>query len=117
MKDEDGNLVTSSDKILEVALNAYVKRLEHRPMQKDLKQLKELKDKVFKLKMKKAKETKTTPWTKENVRKVLKNLKKDKSRDPLGLANKIFHPSVAGDDLIDAITILMNRIIFKLKLD
>ena len=110
MKDEDGNLVTSSDKILDIALNAYVKRLEHRPMNEELKELKKLKEKVFELKMKKAKEVQTLPWTKEQVTKVLKTLKKDKSRDPMGLANEIFHPDVAGDDFIDAIIILMNRI-------
>ena len=32
-----------------------------------------------------------------------KNLKKQKSRDPYGLANDIFMPEVAGDDLKIAI--------------
>ena len=41
---------------------------------------------------------------------VLKNLKKQKSRDPYGLANDIFRPEVAGDDLKEAILKLMNKI-------
>ena len=41
---------------------------------------------------------------------MLKNLKKQKSRDPLGLANEIFRPDVAGSDLKKAILKLMNRI-------
>ena len=41
---------------------------------------------------------------------VLKHLKKQKLRDPLGLANDIFHPEVAGDDLKIALLKLMNRI-------
>ena len=53
---------------------------------------------------------KTKDWTKENLEVVLKGLKKKKSRDPDSFANEIFHPSVAGDDLINAILALMNRI-------
>ena len=41
---------------------------------------------------------------------VLKHLKKNKSRDPLGYANEIFRPEVAGDDLKQAILCLMNKI-------
>ena len=39
-----------------------------------------------------------------------KHLKKQKSRDPLGLANDIFRPEVAGDDLKEAVIKMMNRI-------
>ena len=41
---------------------------------------------------------------------VLKQLKKKKSRDPLGLANELFSPDTLGDDMIQAILKLMNRI-------
>ena len=41
---------------------------------------------------------------------VLKYLKKNKSRDPLGYANDIFHIDVAGDDLKQAIILMMNRV-------
>ena len=41
---------------------------------------------------------------------VLKYLKKNKSRDPLGYANEIFHPDVAGEDLKESILLLVNRI-------
>ena len=40
----------------------------------------------------------------------LKYLKKNKSRDPLGYANEIFHPDVAGEDLKESILLLVNRI-------
>ena len=46
----------------------------------------------------------------KDLDKVLKKLKKQKSRDPLGLANHIFCPEVAGDDLKRAILKLMNSI-------
>ena len=46
----------------------------------------------------------------KDLEKVLKNLKNQKSRDPYGLANDIFRPEVAGDDLMGAILKLMNKI-------
>ena len=41
---------------------------------------------------------------------MLKYLKKNKSRDPFGYSNDLFRIDVAGDNLKDAILILMNRI-------
>ena len=56
------------------------------------------------------KRVKTPPWTKSEVVKAMKGLKSSKSRDPTNIANELFHPSVAGEDLIIAIMNLMNRI-------
>ena len=41
---------------------------------------------------------------------VLKCSKTGKSKDPYQLPNELFRPSVAGDDIILAVTKLMNRI-------
>ena len=57
-----------------------------------------------------AKNSNTPPWTKKNLKVVLKQLKKNKSCNPYGLANEIFKTEVAGDDFKKAIIILMNRI-------
>ena len=57
-----------------------------------------------------AKENKTEPWNINDLNVVLKSLKNNKSRDPDDLANKIFKPEVAGDDLKLAILKLMNCI-------
>ena len=46
----------------------------------------------------------------EDLDKVLKYLKKNKSRDSMGYANELFHPNVAGQDLKSAVLKLMNRI-------
>ena len=102
--------MSSSDKIKEITLKAYSKRLEKRPMKSDFLHLKSLKEKLLNIKMKQAKLNKTAPCSRAKVIKVLKGLKRGTSRDPLGLANELFHPDVAGNDLIDAIYILMNRI-------
>ena len=53
------------------------------------------------------KKNKTQNWTVEDVTFVLKGLKTGKSQDPYEMPNEIFKP---GDDLIKALTILMNGI-------
>ena len=49
-------------------------------------------------------------WTMGELDIVLEHLKKDTSRDPHGYANEIFKPKVNGNDLKNAIIILMNMI-------
>ena len=46
----------------------------------------------------------------KDLDRVLKGLKKQKSMDPYGLANDLFRPGVAGDDLKLAVLKLMNKI-------
>ena len=41
---------------------------------------------------------------------VMKHLKKDKARDPLGWANEIFMLKNTGEDLIQSLTLMMNRV-------
>ena len=45
----------------------------------------------------------TEPWTMEDLLIVLKQLEKDKARDPEGYANEIFKEEVAGKDLLQAL--------------
>ena len=45
----------------------------------------------------------------KHLEKVLKYLKKDKSRDPLGYCNELFSPEVAGDDLKLALLKMMSQ--------
>ena len=79
-------------------------------MVKDLMHIKEAKEELCENVLKYAKTQKTHPWVMKDLDKVLKHLKKDKSRDPHGLINEIFKREVAGDDLKEAILTLMNRI-------
>ena len=53
---------------------------------------------------------KTDNWTKEDLVAVLKEQKNKKSRDPDQCDNEIFHPEVAGEDLVMAVLAFMNRI-------
>ena len=108
--DQHGNLVTSPRLIENLALNTYKERLKNRDMKEDLSELRDMKEILCKLRLNSARKKKTPPWTIEDLDHVLKNLKRNKSRDPMGYANELFHPNVAGDDLKKAIISLMNRI-------
>ena len=111
MKDPiSGNLLTSDEKINKAAVNVYKQRLENRPMKHELNHIRQAKEKLCENILKIAKNNKTPPWTIKDLEKVLKNLKKQKSRDPFGLANDIFREEVAGDDLKIGILKLMNKI-------
>merc|ERR1719319_352196 len=79
-------------------------------MNPDLEEIKESKEKLAEKLMEVAKNNKTPDWSKKDLYKVLEQLKKNKSRDPHGLANEIFKNEVAGSDLKKAILNLMNRI-------
>ena len=109
MLDQKGNLITSAKAIEALAVETYKKRLENRKIKDDLKDLQKEKEELCRLRLKLASRKKTPDWTMEQLDKVLNYLKKNKSRDPLGFANEIFHPDVAGDDLKKAILALLNR--------
>ena len=53
---------------------------------------------------------KTPDWTIKDVKSVLSSLKARKSKDSYDLPNEIFKPEVTGDDLIIAVTKVMNII-------
>ena len=111
MKDpKTGNMLTTKEKISEAAVNVFTDRLENAPMKKHLEHIKDAKEKLCEKIMKVASKNRTPPWNMKDLDVVLKHLKKQKSRDPYGLANDIFRLEVAGDDLKEAILRLMNKI-------
>ena len=75
-----------------------------------MEELKEAKENVANTVLEAARLTKTDPWYMDDLDIVLKQLKKNKSRDPHGLVNELFKEETAGDDLKLAILKLMNRI-------
>ena len=110
MVDNAGSLVTDQNKIKDMAQEAYKERLRNRPIKEGLENIKEAKERVAEKLIEVAKLNKTEPWDLHDLGEVLKSLKKNKSRDPNDLANKIFKPDIAGEDLKLAILKLMNRI-------
>ena len=107
---ESGNLLTNLEKIENAALNVYKERLQNKDMDKNLEHIKISKEVLCEKILKIAKTRKTPQWTMTDLDKVLKGLKKQKSRDPHGLANDLFRPGVAGEDLKLAVLKLMNMI-------
>merc|ERR1719319_1043148 len=79
-------------------------------MKEEHDQMKTDKEELCNLRIEEAKYKKSNPWTLEDLEKVLKYLKKKKSRDPNDLANELFHNETAGSDLKEAILLLMNKI-------
>ena len=109
-EDADGNLITSQVEIEDLSIETYKKRLENQQIHPNLETLKREKEILCDQKSKAARSNKSEPWTLRDLEVVLKSLKKNKSRDPLGLANELFCSEVAGKDLKLAILKLMNRI-------
>ena len=103
MLDDDGNLITTSDDINELALQKLaVERLHNRPIKEGMEEMKDKKETLCQQNLKKARANKTPDWTEEEVKEVLKHLKNNVARDPLGYANELFNPKVDGDDLVKA---------------
>ena len=116
MESKDGVLLTDHNEIAKEALKHYTNLLENKPIKEKYKETQVLKDKLCESRLKIAASVKTEPWTQENVKFVIRNLKNNKSRDPYGYANELFKPETAGNDLINAVTKLMNKIKDKQKL-
>ena len=110
MSDKNGNLLTSDKAIQDRALEAYSERLENNQIEPHLKDLEDNTNELCEMRLKVCKNKKTPPWTKDDLIIVLKQLGKDKARDPEGLTNELFKEGVAGDDLLEAILMLMNLI-------
>ena len=110
MLDQDGNLVTDSSQIQNIALETYRNRLKNRNMKEEFINIQKEKEELCAKRIESAKKNKTDPWNMADLEAVLVNLKKNKSRDPLGYANEIFRSEVAGSDLKIAILKLMNKI-------
>ena len=72
--------------------------------------MKEEKEELCRRRIEMAKKKKSEPWSMEDMEKVLKYLKKKKSKDPNDLANEIFHNDNAGSDMKESILLLMNKI-------
>ena len=85
MVDDDGNLLTSSEEINELAVKKLaIERLRNRPMKESLEEMKKLKELLCEKNLETARNNKTPDWTVDEVKNVLKSLKNNVSRDPLG---------------------------------
>ena len=110
MKNPEGKLCTSKKDIDEMSMDYFKNVLRNREIKEGLEGHREEKEELFKLRLEYTETVKTPPWTRVEVERAMKGLKSKKSRDPTNIANEIFNPKVAGDDLIEAVQHLMNRI-------
>ena len=110
MYDEKGNLVTSNKAIEELTIKMYEDRLKALKIKDELKLHKLQRENLFDERIEEAQQRITPDWTMTDLEVVLNQLKKNKSRDPLGLSNELFKPQNSGKDLRKSILMLMNQI-------
>ena len=115
MTDKNGNLLTSDKAIQSRALEAYSERLENNKMEPHLKDLEIDTNELRDVRLKVSKRKKTPLWDMDDLKLALKQLGKEKSRDPEGFNNELFKEEVAGEDLLLAVLKLMNLIKKKQK--
>ena len=88
----------------------FTHRLRQRPSLDSYAELHDQQSELLRKRLMMTRLQQTEDWTEEEVVKVLKSLKNNKAKDPLGLVNEIFKPPIAGADLIKSLTIIMNNI-------
>ena len=115
MTDKNGNLLTSDKAIQSRALEAYSERLENNKTEPHLKDLEIDTNELRDVRLKVSKRKKTPLWDMDDLKLALKQLGKEKSRDPEGFNNELFKEEVAGEDLLLAVLKLMNLIKKKQK--
>jgi hypothetical protein len=106
----NGKLLTTKEELEEHTVKHYQDVLRNRTIKPNLENHRNNKNNLCKVRLELTKSVETPDWTRDELLKVLKEVKKKKSRDPNNFANEIFNPEVASEDLITAILKLMNRI-------
>ena len=110
MFDTNGQLLTLDKDIIIEAENHYKEVCKEKPIQEQYAEYQEDREELCRTRLEQCSQNKTKEWTISDVTAVLKSLKPGKSKDAHDLPNEIFKPSVAGENLILAVTKLMNRI-------
>ena len=110
MMDSHGNLVTSSIAIEKLTIDMYKERLTTNKISDGLQLYQVQRETLCDQRLVKAQSNKTPEWTLSDLNIVLKQLKSNISRDPLGLCNELFKCGNSGNDLKLAVLKLMNGI-------
>ena len=115
-KDKSGNIITSKEAIKSLYVNTYHERLSNKEISDDLKDLKHYKEILCEKRLELVKLKKSEKVTIEKLEKVLNGLKRNKARDPMGLANELFKNGVIGSNLKDSLVMFLNQVKNKLSL-
>ena len=107
--DIKGRLITSKSDIKKLHLDTFIFRLRDRPMKEEYLHIKELEEDLCEKRLQLTKNNKSPDWTLDNLEKALGMLKKNKARDPQGIASEIFRPDVAGKELKNSLLMMFNK--------
>ena len=110
MLDAKGNLITTNKALEQLSMDMYKERLKSHQINENFKVHQMQRENLWQKRFKEAQGNVTPDWTMQDLEVVLKQLKNKKSRDPLGLANELFKPENAGDDLKLALLKMSNEI-------
>ena len=108
MLDQSGKLLTSAEGIKQGAMNHFKDVLRNRPIKSNLEMYQVERESLCKQRVEEACSNVTPEWNEDQVKYVIKNLKKKRSRDPHGFPNELIQ--CGGKDLTLAIMKLMNGI-------
>ena len=106
----NGMLVTSRFDVKRLYLDTFTFRLRDRPIKTGYEHIQKLTEDLCRERLMLSNKNKTNDWTMDDLEEALAQLKKNKARDPQGLANEIFRPDVAGTDLKKSILMMFNKI-------
>ena len=109
-RDITGRVITDPSGLKKLYQETFTHRLRFRPPKQSVSDLYELQENLVKKRLAVTSTTKSPEWTNVDVINVMKGLKKNKSRDPLGLVNELFLFENAGEDLIQSLTLMMNKV-------
>ena len=110
MLDAKGNLVTSNKALEQLSMDMYTERLRSHKINENLKMHQVQRENLWQKRFEEAQRNVTPNCTMQDLEVVLKQLKNKKSRDPLGMANELFKPENAGEDLKLALLKMSNEI-------
>ena len=109
MLDDHGNTETDSEGIEKLVTERYKERLQTLEIKPELEEHKLQREILFDRNIQEARDKVTPDWTEKELDTVLKQLKNNKSKDPLDLPNELFKPTNVGSDLKLATLKLMNQ--------
>ena len=107
-KDSNGNIITSTSQLKDLYLQTYKHRLRHRPIENGYINIMLLKEELWERRLKSLRKNISPPWTMKNLEDVLRSLKNNQARDPVGMVNELFKLENIGSKLKWAILDLMN---------
>ena len=105
-----GNLITKAEPLKKLYLDTYVESLKHRSIKAEFGDILKLKTVLLHERFERIRLKKTKPWMLADIGKATKALKINKTSEPTGFINELFHQNIMGADLKQSLVFLMNGI-------